>query len=199
MKIKYDLEKNYFNLFNEAQGIVTFKKDILKKTDKKVLSYTGKCLSYLKIILIISIFTLIFYFIDNNSFFTKTLLYLLALIFGLLTIMVVVFIAGYQDAKKRKNSGEIQFSKNGILDVNSEGIKIGLPWNYIDFVVITDHVICILTKAPFFFFFDKSVKEDVLGAIMKYAPNLKIINQETFCTTLEEKSENQEEGNKKND
>ena len=47
MRIKYDMNDNYFKCYNEAQGIFTNKNSLVKNPKKKVKGYIQTGLSFL--------------------------------------------------------------------------------------------------------------------------------------------------------
>lgn len=175
MKFKYDISKNYFSIFNQSQGIVTFRKEI-EKDVSKVDTYLNKCKSYLFLVFVLFVVALLFNFIDNTWLISELLLSLFAICAALVTILVAVFIFSYIGQSKLFHSGEIQFSKTGILDISDSGVKIGIDWNLVDLVVMTDSIIVILTKTNFYFHFDETLIDDILSAINKYHKDVKIID-----------------------
>ena len=175
MKFKYDISKNYFSIFNQSQGIVTFRKEI-EKDVSKVDTYLNKCKSYLFLVFVLLVVALLFNFIDNTWLISELLLSLFAICAALVTILVAVFIFSYIGQSKLFHSGEIQFSKTGILDISDSGVKIGIDWNLVDLVVMTDSIIVILTKTNFYFHFDETLIDDILSAINKYHKDVKIID-----------------------
>lgn len=175
MKFRYDISKNYFNIFNKSQGIVTFRKEI-EKDPLKVDTYLNKCKSYLFLVFGLLLVALVFNFIDSEWMLSELLFSLFAICAALETILVAVFIFSYLSQSKLFHSGEIQFSKTGIMDISDSGVKIGVDWNLIDLVVMTDDIIVILTKTNFYFHFDASLIDDVLSAINKYHKDVRIID-----------------------
>lgn len=193
MKIKYDLEKNLYNTFNEVQGIVLFKRSILRNPYRKIDAFTEKGQKLFKYIVIELIIALLFNWLKPTWMISTLLLYIFAFLAGSLTILAVSFLMNYLETKKNGLSGEIQFNKNGILDVKDNGLKTGLPWNMVDLIVITDTIICLFTKTSFFYYFDNTVKNEIIGSINKYTKEKKIIDQRMNClkedVIEEEKSE----------
>lgn len=198
MKFKYDISKNYFSIFNQSQGIVTFRKEI-EKDVSKVDTYLNKCKSYLFLVFVLLVVALLFNFIDNTWLISELLLSLFAICAALVTILVAVFIFSYIGQSKLFHSGEIQFSKTGILDISDSGVKIGIDWNLVDLVVMTDSIIVILTKTNFYFHFDETLIDDILSAINKYHKDVRIIDasvtrhRENLLKELEEQETKNEE------
>lgn len=207
MKIKYDISKKSYDLFNESQGIVTFRNDILKNI-YNIKTYTEQCKKYILILIIILGITLIFNLISPYSIFTKILWFLFAMMAAIVTMFIFVFIYSYNQYKSLKHSGEIQFSKNGILDISDSGVRTGVTWELVDFIVITDTIIVILTKTNFYYHFDQELIDDILIAVNKYCPNIKILDasitryRDKVLKELEEnnkKKEDKKPSNKKED
>lgn len=175
MKFRYDINDNYFDVFNESQGIVTFRQE-LEKNPYNVDTYTGKCISYMKIVLILLVISVVLNLINTEWFLSKFFLFTFAIICSFVVALIVVFILSYFQQKKMFHSGEIKFDKNGILDTSDSGIRIGIDWNLIDLVVIKDKVVVLLTKSNFYFHFDESLIDKVLEAVNKYHKDVKIID-----------------------
>lgn len=175
MKFKYDINDDYFNIFNESQGIVTFRSEI-EKDPYKVDTYLGKCVDYSKYVFVLLVFTLIFNFINSEWFISKIVLFAFAILCAFVVALLVVFFMSYFQQKKLFHSGEISFDKNGILDNSDSGIKIGIKWDLVDLVIVKDKIIVLLTKSNFYFHFDEELIDDVLKALNKFHSDVKIID-----------------------
>lgn len=174
MKFRYDINDNYFDVFNESQGIVTFRQEI-EKNPYNVDTYTGKCISYMKVVLVLLVISVILNLINTEWFLSKFFLFAFAIICSFVVALIVVFVLSYFQQKKMFHSGEIKFDKNGILDTSDSGIRIGIDWSLVDLVVIKDKVVVLLTKSNFYFHFDESLIDKVLEAVNKYHKDVKII------------------------
>lgn len=175
MKFKYDINDDYFNIFNESQGIVTFRSEI-EKDPYKVDTYLGKCVDYSKYVFVLLVLTLIFNFINSEWFISKIVLFAFAILCAFVVALLVVFFMSYFQQKKLFHSGEICFDKNGILDNSDSGIKIGIKWDLVDLVIVKDKIIVLLTKSNFYFHFDEELIDDVLKALNKFHSDVKIID-----------------------
>lgn len=175
MKFRYDINDDYFNIFNESQGIVTFRSEI-EKDPYKVDTYLGKCVDYSKIVFVLLVLTLIFNFINSEWFISKIILFAFAILCAFVVALLVVFFMSYFQQKKLFHSGEISFDKNGILDNSDSGIKIGIKWDLVDLVIVKDKIIVLLTKSNFYFHFDEELIDDVLKALNKFHSDVKIID-----------------------
>lgn len=175
MKFKYDINDDYFNIFNESQGIVTFRSEI-EKDPYKVDTYLGKCVDYSKYVFVLLVLTLIFNFINSEWFISKIVLFAFAILCAFVVALLVVFFMSYFQQKKLFHSGEISFDKNGILDNSDSGIKIGIKWDLVDLVIVKDKIIVLLTKSNFYFHFDEELIDDVLKALNKFHSDVKIID-----------------------
>ncbi len=177
MKIKYNLEYNYFEFYNEAQGIVNFKQSVYKNEYKPIKNYTSNGLSLVKFTLISFVLMLIFMLINKEWFLTKIISFLFAASFALTFIFYILFISFYNTEKNRCHRGELTINKNGILDTSDDGIRIGLPWHLIEALIITDKIICFTSKTMTFFFIESTHVDEVLEAIKTYESELKIIDK----------------------
>ena len=177
MKIKYNLEYNYFEFYNEAQGIVNFKQSVYKNEYKPIKNYTSNGLSLVKFTLISFVLMLIFMLINKEWFLTKLISFLFAASFALTFIFYILFLSFYNTEKNRCHRGELTINKNGILDTSDDGIRIGLPWHLIEALIITDKIICFTSKTMTFFFIESTHVDEVLEAIKTYESELKIIDK----------------------
>jgi len=175
VKIKYNLEYNYFSFYNEAQGIVMNKKAILKGL-KEIKSYTKIGNDYLKKLGILFLLFVFVTFLPIPSFFKTIVNLLFCLFIGVMVSYYAIFYLSYLEDRKRCHRGELQFSKTGIIDVTDDGVKIGLPWHLIEFAVMTNQLICFVTKTNVLYFIDVSKKEEIKEAIVKYQEELKIFD-----------------------
>ena len=175
MKFKYDINDDYFNIFNESQGIVTFRSEI-EKDPYKVDTYLGKCVDYSKYVFVLLVLTLIFNFINSEWFISKIVLFAFAILCAFVVALLVVFFMSYFQQKKLFHSGEISFDKNGILDTSDSGVRIGVKWDLVDLVIVKDKIIVLLTKSNFYFHFDEELIDDVLKALNKFHSDVKIID-----------------------
>ncbi len=177
MKIKYNLEYNYFEFYNEAQGIVNFKQGVYKNEYKALKNYTSNGLLLAKYTLIFFVLLLIFMLIKKEWLITKIIGFIFAASFALTFIFYLIFFLFYNSEKNRCHRGELTINKNGILDTSDDGIRIGLPWHLIEALIITDKIVCFTSKTMTFFFIESSHADEVLEAIKTYQKDLKIIDK----------------------
>lgn len=175
MKFKYDFNDNYYNLFNEAQGIVTFRSE-MEKDPYKVDTFTGKCFDIFKVIALVFIVSVIFNLINSEWFISEFLFLLFAILAAFLFGLIIVFVISYLQQKNVDHSGEVKFDKNGIFDSSNSGVRVGIDWSLIDLVVVKDKVIVLLSKSNFYFNFDEELIDDVLKAVNKYHKDVRIID-----------------------
>lgn len=182
MKIKYNLEYNYFEFYNEAQGIVNFKQSVYKNEYKPIKNYTSNGLVLVRITVISFILMLIFMFIKEEWIITKIISFLFAASCALTFVFYIIFISFYNTEKNRCHRGELTINKNGILDTSDDGIRIGLPWHLIEALIITDKIICFTSKTMTFFFIESTHVNEVFEAIKTYESELKIIDKRIHRT-----------------
>lgn len=182
MKIKYNLEYNYFEFYNEAQGIVNFKQNVYKNEYRPIKNYTSNGLSLVKFTLLSFILMLILMFINKGWIITKIVSFIFAATFALTFVFYLIFILFYNTEKNRCHRGELTINKNGILDTSDDGIRIGLPWHLIEALIITGKIICFTSKTMTFFFIESSHISEVLEAVKTYEKDLKIIDKRLHQT-----------------
>lgn len=108
-----------------------------------------------------------------NIIFFSCLIYLISIIYLIITFCKVISI--YNFRKKRNFKNSIVIDKNGITDESYHGIKMIFEWEKIIGVVISKYTVTILTDTPVYFYFNISKKDDVISAIEKYGDKEKII------------------------
>lgn len=177
MKIKYDMTKNYFKYYNESQGIMMVKDEILKKPKSRLYSYTERGIINLLLILLFAIISRILYYFDNNNVLTKVLNVMLIIAFIFLVLYFVIFYISYFVENRKKHIGNLEIDANGIRDLSDSGMVIGFSWNNIKGIVIKKHTINIITDNSIYFFIDITYKERLLIAIERYNKDLPIIDK----------------------
>lgn len=177
MKIKYNLEYNYFEFYNEAQGIINFKQSVYKNEYKPIKSYTSNGLPIIKYTIIFFILLMILMLIKKSWLLTKIIGFIFAALFAITFIYYIIFITFYNSEKNRCHHGELTINKNGVLDTSDDGIRIGLPWHLIEALIITDKIVCFTSKTMTFFFIESTHVDEVLEAIKTYQKDLKIIDK----------------------
>lgn len=176
-KVKYDMSKNYFKCYNESQGMMINKKQVLKKKNKKVFGYLEQGLLFLLYTIIISILSKLLWFLDAENVFSDILSVFVALLLVWIAIYYVAFLIAYIHEKKKSHKGELIIDEDGITDISEEKVKVGLPWEKIQGVVATKTTVTIITNSPVYFFVGNDEKEKLLKAIQKYQENLLIIEK----------------------
>lgn len=194
MKFRYDNDDNYFELFNEAQGIVTFKSEI-KKDPSKVDSYTGRCFDVLKLVGVLFVVALIFNLINSEWFISEFAMLTFAIFAAFAFGLYIVFFISYFQQKDLTHSGEVEFDERGLFDKSDSGIRVGIDWNLIDLVVIKDNIIVLLSKSNFYFSFGEDLVDRVIEGLNKYHPDVATID----CSIKRYQSKLQEELKYKNE
>jgi len=177
MRIKYDMTDNYFNCYNESQGIIVNKDDIIRNPKFKLHNYIEKgIINVLLIFVILIVSNLIFYIIGENII-TKILNILSFIMLILMVLYFLMFYIGYSVEKRRKHIGALEVDADGIKDYSDDGMVIGFSWDNIKAVVIKKHTINILTDGTIYFFIDVKYKDRLLLAIERYNKDLLIIDK----------------------
>lgn len=177
MRIKYDMTDNYFKCYNESQGIIVNKDEIIKNPKFKLYNYIEKGIINIILILIIFICSRILSYMIGSNIMSRILDIICIVSFGLMILYFVVFYIGYSIEKRRKHFGNLEVDAEGIKDFSADGMVIGFSWDNIKAVVIKKHTINILTDNSIYFFIDVKYKERLLIAIERYNPNLLIIDK----------------------
>lgn len=177
MRIKYDMDENYFKCYNESQGIIVNKNEIIKNPKFKLYNYVEKGLINILLIIIILICSKVLEYMLGPNIFTRILELISNVSLGLMILYFVLFYFGYSIEKGRKHEGYLEVDSEGIKDFSSDGMVVGFSWENIKAVVIKKHTINILTDNSIYFFIDITYKERLLIAIERYQPNLLIIDK----------------------
>ena len=167
MEIKTNLKKDYFKYFNEALGVATSRKRILKKRKANKLNYYEKILLILCFVIFISIILLL-----NNYFLASLILFLLSVFTLILNIISYLIRHNYE--KKINYQNTIIINDQGITD-NYLDIIITFTWKRIKALVVKKNTLVILTDTYIYFYFSIKDKEKVFQAINKYQKDLLII------------------------
>lgn len=175
MEIKYDLTQNYLKLYNEANGVIFCKKRLIKNNNIKVRPYMQYIIIYTLTLIAIAFM----YFIFGNKLeldiFKK--IYYIFLKFAILFFFVatVTFFIG-EKSKINSKTGTIEINEEGIMDKSDKGHTTQFNYDAIEAVVITKHLIVIVTNIPIMIFFRNEEKEKVIETIKKYS-NILILDK----------------------
>lgn len=180
MKIKYNLEYNYLNIYDETQGIVANKQSIYRNENRMIKSYTKEGLRFIKYAVIEFIFMIIFNLLPFPSLLSDFLNFIFAITVGGIVAYYIIFFSLYTMDRNRSHKGELQIDKEGILDISEDGVKIGIPWHYIECVIITDKVICFMSKVVASIVITTDHLEKVKEAINTYQDDLKVLDKRTI-------------------
>lgn len=175
MRIKYNMSNNYFKCYNEFQGILLSRNEVLKK-NYKPHNYIERGIINLISLLFMFLISKFLYYIDNNNIFTKILDVLIILILCIMVLYFVLFFVGYFSEKRKVHIGNLEIDSEGIKDFSSSGTIIGFSWKNIKAIVIKKNTINIITDGTLFIFIDITYKDRFLNAINRYNPNLPIID-----------------------
>ena len=177
MKIKYDMTDNYFKCYNESQGIMMAKDEILKNPKSKLYTYIEKGVINLLLIVLVLILSRILYYFDNSNGITKILDIICLISTCLLVLYFFIFFTGYLVEKRRKHVGNLEVDATGIKDLSDNGMIIGFSWDNIKAVVIKKHTVNIITDSSIYLFMNVRYKDRLLNAIERYNPTLPIIDK----------------------
>ena len=157
MKIKCD-DKNFFQIYNEMQG-VGFKATKLYKNKKaKVHFYTTYILFYCLVATILTLLSVLF-LKDYDVLFIIFCILLFFIIF-LVIAMTLLFFIGYNFTKMRLG-GEVNLDLKGVEDREKDGLRFFAPWNLIDFVYFGEYGIYFFVRRKIVIYGYCSQKEEV--------------------------------------
>jgi len=177
MRIKYDMNNNYFKCYNESQGIITKRNEIIKNPKIKLQGYLERGLVYSILICFLLIFTAVSSYIITGFFDVKRLIEMTCILFGFMAFYFAMFFVSYSVENKKTHSGELEVDVEGIKDYSDTGMVIGFSWKNIKAIVIKKHTISILTDSPIYIFMDIEYKDRLLLAIERYNKDLLIIDK----------------------
>lgn len=167
MKIKYDIGDNFYKYLNIALGIYTSKKSLQKNPNKKIRSYTRTGLYYTCMALLLWIAGTILFTIHHNRIFLE----IFSSIMGALGIVIItyyiVFIITYFSNRKKVHSGILTISKEIITDVSNDNLSIQFGWDKVEFIVVTDDELVIVSNFQWYLFADIENKKEIVEGIKK--------------------------------
>ena len=174
MEIKYDYTKNYLKYYNEALG-VHMKRKVLLKGKSNILPAS----TYFAIYIIIFLICTIIYLSLRNDVNIMLLDYIYLITVGIFIcaiILIIYPIVKLNNHLKKTDFGKgtITFTEDGIEDKNSLG-TIKLNWETINLIVISKHLINVITIGNNILMIENNKKNEVLKYIKKYS-NAKIID-----------------------
>ena len=168
MRIKYDLEDNYFDNYNEANGVISLIPKLKKNSNAKVHTYLEITIFYSFIFLTISLFLLVI-----TVYFKMDILRQLAevLIGASVFLMLFYYLWLKACSKLEINSkkGTLVIDEEGITDENANGNKTLFSYNNIKAIVITNNLIVFSLNTPLMLFIPNKNKEKVIKTIRKYS------------------------------
>ena len=177
MRIKYDMTDNYFKCYNESQGIIVNKDEIIKNPKFKLYNYIEKGIINIVLIIIIFICSRILSYMIGSNIITKILDIICIISLLLMVLYFLIFYIGYSIEKRRIHVGNLEVDAEGIKDFTADGLVVGFSWDNIEAIVIKKHTINILTDNSIYLFMDVKYKDRLLLAIDRYNKDLLIIDK----------------------
>ena len=156
MKFKYNINKNFYKMYGEANYLVINKKRYLKGFNKPIKNYLTEVINMGIISLFLALLSLFIKKIVLN--------YLVLLLFIIYIVYGYIALFSYLNYKKSNHKGEIIIDKNGITD-NSD-INITFPWDKIELIGITKNMLAIVLDSPFVIILEPNLK--IIKEIEKY-------------------------------
>lgn len=174
MEIKYDLTKNYFKYFNEAQGVFIKKNKL--QDDIKVVNYLTNFMYNIVLAILIYLINVIFLFHKFNILYT-IIEFLCFMLFFLSIFCIINFICIYLNSKKVIHEGIIKINDFGITDYSKDGVNIGFSWDKITHIVVNKNTITIIQNSnfPIIIFLNIELLEVIKRGLKKYQKDMKII------------------------
>lgn len=171
MKIKYDLNNKYTKYYNEANGLYIKKKKLLKNPNTKTTGYIQEMILHSFIwIIVFVVLELVLQQLGFNLF-LNYLNDLFTYIIVLYYIVVVLFILTCSNNKIGSKNGILEINKEGIIDKSETGIEVKFPYKEINLLVITNNIIVFFSETPLMIFVnnDKLDENKLVSEIKKYS------------------------------
>ena len=177
MKINYDMNENYFNCYNEAQGIFANKNILIKNPKKKIQGYIQTGLT----LLIYSMIILLFWIFDVVRTGHDTVSNIIFVLHIMICTFFIIYFANfcivYRIEKKKKHSGTLEITEKGITDFADEGTVVTVKLEDIEFIAIKKYTITLVLNTHFIFFININQKDKLLEEIKKYRKDIRVIEQ----------------------
>lgn len=168
MKIKYNMSDNYFKYYDEANGVISKKKKILKNKKVKITPYLKNVFILMFICFIVSIILL---GIVNKL----DLVYSKNILLGYIVFLVIYFIfiiISYNISYRSKfnsKSGILEITKKGLIDRSDNGTTLDFSYDNLELIVITKNLIVFCLPNPLMIFIPNKKKKDIVNNISKYS------------------------------
>lgn len=175
MRIKYDMNSDYFNIFNEAMGILRARNEIKKKENFKLRKYLSH---YYKSFILYGLFIVVA-LINIFAFKRDVMVWVILLIVFSIILIALIFILvkQFKGILNLDHSGVVQVDKEGLLDY-SKTSKAFWKWDMIDYAVIGDYsVTFVLKHYPYIFALSVAFEKELFKEIKKYNKDLIIFDK----------------------
>ena len=174
MTVKYQNTKaNYLKIFNDSLGVSIYRDKILRNRKVKYMGYFSTTIIqlvlalvflFLMLLLTTSYYTFLSFFLFSLS--------LVSLIFVIINAMLPLFSVFFF---LRKDEGEIKVSKEGILFGLDDELGLSVGWAHVRGVIVGKYSVNIILDYPYYFYFDKKYKNEIVKAIREYNDSLVIL------------------------
>ncbi len=167
MKFKYDMSENYFQLFDEVQGLLLFNKKIRDGKKIKIKKFS----TYLKLSLVIY---LIFYLLlvlcmvllNVSQNVSDIITFLMAILGGILLFIMAAYYIWFGD--RRDFPIELVLDKKGIKYADDK-----YNWKSILEIIVTKNVVLVkLNEKRKYFFVPNDLKKDIIKEIKTYKKDI---------------------------
>ncbi|MBE6156305.1 MAG: hypothetical protein E7161_00970 [Firmicutes bacterium] len=156
MKFKYNIPKNTFKMYGEANYVFVHQKEYLTGSNKKIQNFY---IEPIVLSIILFILNIIFNFINES------IADIINVIFVLCIIYLFVILISYFNYKNNLRAGELKVDKKGITDISD--IIITFPWYKVKLIGITNNMMVILSESSTIMFLIEP-NEELLEEILKY-------------------------------
>ena len=179
MYLKYNLDYNYLHVYDEFQGIVSYKNALYRNPYYIVSSYTKIGFKFIKLAIVEFIILLILHLIPFMLFFRHIMDFLFAITVGGIVAYYVVFFSVYSLERNRLHRGLLRIDEKGITDTSEDKVIVHIPWRFIESVIVTDNIICFMTKSITHFIINSEHYDNVMASLKKYQSDLKVLDKRT--------------------
>lgn len=173
MKIEYNCENKNFKMINELYGILSDRKKMKEKPNSKLKTYFGHVFDWILLyILMVVIDIWINFYVGYSSLLTGCIVFLI------LYVVFYLFVRYFyiNRVANVKTSGVIEFYKEGIFDLN-DGVGNFFSWDKVDYVVIGNRTVVIITKVPVCLYYDVSYVDTLLKGVKKYKKDILVVDK----------------------
>lgn len=175
MKMKYDMNEGYFNIYNESMGIYKDRLIIKNKPKYRLKTYLATHYRSFILYILTILMSLIMIFVKKENIVFWIIAMSVMSLF--LVSLIFILVKQFKGIMQMDHSGEMEFTENGIWDISKHS-KAYWKWELIDYVVIGKYAYTFVMKEyPYLFSLPVSLEKDIKKALKKLNVKLEIIDK----------------------